>query len=126
MQTPLIELHRALSVLAFSLTAAWAAIVLAAPQRPVRLGKLGRCIYFGAMATTGLTGVSGLFLLASAPWLAMGFPWVGLAAVAGHGVAGVWGRRALAAGRKLAAINVVTLQILFLVVAFCLMLAKPF
>lgn len=126
MQTLLIELHRGLSVLAFSLTAAWATIVIAAPHRPVRLGTLGRCIYLGAMATTGLTGVSGLFLLASAPWFAMGFPWVGLAAVAGHGVAGARGRRALAEGRRVAAINAVMLQILVLLVAFGLMLAKPF
>lgn len=126
MQTLLTDVHRSLSTLALSFTAAWAAIVLAAPSRPVRLGKLGRFVYFGALGTTGLTGVSGLFLLASAQRLAMGFPWVVLAAVAGHGVAGTRGRRALAAGRKRAATNAVMLQILFLVVAFGLMLAKPF
>lgn len=54
------------------------------------------------------------------------FPWLGLAAVAGHGIAGVRSRKALTAGAKTSALVAAACQIVLLVAAYGLMTVKPF
>ncbi len=105
-----------------------AAVVRCAPRPSAGLGGVQRLFYIGAMAGTGLAGVSGLVLVALAmgAWLALLFPWLGLVAVAGHGFAGVRSRKALVAGNKATAVVAVVVQILLLVAAYGLMTVKPF
>ncbi|HJE28464.1 MAG TPA: hypothetical protein K8U95_04660 [Pseudomonas nitrititolerans] len=120
--------HQGLAMLSLLLTLGWAAVVLFAPRPSAGLGGMQRLFYIGAMAVTGLAGVSGLVLVALAmgAWLALLFPWLGLVAVAGHGFAGVRSRKALVAGNKATAVVAVVVQILLLVGAYGLMTVKPF
>jgi len=120
--------HKGLAMLALLLTLGWAAVALFTPHAAVGLGRMQRLLYIGAMAVTGLAGVSGLVLVALAmgAWLALLFPWLGLVAVAGHGFAGVRSRKALVADNKSTAVVAVVLQILLLVAAYGLMTVKPF
>ncbi|WP_312477752.1 hypothetical protein [Stutzerimonas nitrititolerans] len=120
--------HQGLAMLSLLLTLGWATVVLFAPRPSAGLGGVQRLFYIGAMAVTGLAGVSGLVLVALAmgAWLALLFPWLGLVAVAGHGFAGVRSRKALVAGNKSTAVVAVVVQILLLVAAYGLMSVKPF
>src|SRR5690606_1761170 len=120
--------HQGLALLSLLLTLGWAAVVLFAPRPTANLVGMQRLFYIGAMAATGLAGVSGLVLVALAmgTWLALLFPWLGLVAVAAHGFAGVRSRKALVAGNKGMAVVAVVVQILLLVAAYGLMTVKPF
>lgn len=109
------------------LTLLWALAVAVAPGIGGAVsGRSRRLAYVGAMASTGLTGVTGLGLIAVGSWLTLIFPWLGLVAVIGHGIAGARGRRALSGGRKRAAVASSILQILFLAAAYGVMTVKPF
>ena len=119
--------HQGLALLSLLLTLAWAAVVLFAPRTTTTLGRTQRLCYIGAMATTGLVGVTGLMLgLLQGSWMTLLFPWLGLAAVIGHGIAGVRSRKALVAGNKTTAVIAVVVQVLLLVAAYGLMTVKPF
>jgi len=119
----LVKGHVGLAVLALALTLAWAAIVVAAKAGP---GRSSRLIYIGAMASTGLVGVTGVIAAVAGGFVTMAFPWIGLVAVVGHGFAGARSRRSLAADRKGAAIGAAALQVVLLLVAYGVMTAKLF
>lgn len=117
--------HQGLAMLSVLLTIGWAAVVLFAPRVP-DLGRVQRLVYVGAMASTGLAGLSGLVLVAlESGWLTMLFPWLGLAAVAGHGICGKRSRKALVAQSRVPALALVALQLLLLIAAYGLMTVKP-
>ena len=119
----LLKAHVGVAVLALLLTLGWGAIVVATAAGPSRSSRL---VYIGAMASTGLTGVTGVIAAFAGGFATMAFPWIGLVAVAGHGVAGARSRRFLAADRKSAAIAAAALQVALLLVAYGVMTAKPF
>jgi hypothetical protein len=119
----LLKAHVGLAVLALVLTLGWGAIVVAATAGP---GRSPRLVYIGAMASTGLVGVTGVIAAFAGGFATMAFPWIGLVAVAGHGFAGARSRRSLAADRKRAAIAAAALQAALLLVAYGVMTAKPF
>ena len=119
----LLMAHVGLAVLALLLTLGWAAFVVAASAGPSRSSRL---VYIGAMASTGLTGVTGVILAFAGAFATMAFPWIGLVAVAGHGFAGVRSRRYLAGDRNGAAIGAAALQAALLLVAYGVMTTKPF
>ncbi len=123
MYAMLLTAHVGLAVLAVLLTLGWAAIVVAPSAGP---GRPSRLVYIGAMASTGLVGVTGLIAAFAGGFATMAFPWIGLVAIAGHGFAGVRSRRFLAADRKSAAIGAAALQVVLLLVAYGVMTAKPF
>lgn len=119
--------HQGLALLALLLTLGWAAVVLMAPRTTQSLGRMQRLCYIGAMAATGLAGITGLMLvLLQSTWMSLLFPWLGLVAVVGHGIAGARSRKALIAGNRALAIVAVVVQILLLVAAYGLMTVKPF
>ena len=89
----LLKAHVGLAVLALALTLGWAAIVAATTAAP---GRSSRLVYIGAMASTGLVGVTGLIAAFAGGFATMAFPWIGLVAVVGHAVAGARSRRSLA------------------------------
>lgn len=115
--------HMGLAALALLLTLGWAALVVAAKAGRARST---RAVYVGAMASTGLTGVTGLVLAFAGGFATMAFPWIGLVAVVGHGFAGRRSRGFLAADRRGAAVGAVALQAILLLVAYGAMTAKPF
>jgi hypothetical protein len=119
----LLNAHIGLAVLALLLTLGWAAIVVAASAGP---GRSSRVVYIGAMASTGLVGVTGVIAAFAGGFATMAFPWIGLVAIAGHGLAGVRSRRYLAADRKRAAIGAAALQVVLLLVAYGVMTARLF
>jgi len=123
MYAMLLRSHVGLAVLALLLTLGWAAFVVAAKAGPRRSSRL---VYVGAIASTGLVGVTGVILAFAGGFATMAFPWIGLVAVAGHGVAGARSRRFLAADRKGAAIAAAALQVVLLLIAYGVMTAKPF
>ena len=119
--------HQGLALLSLLLTIGWAGVVMFAPQGLGTLGGARRLCYIGAMALTGLAGVSGLMLmLLNGVWMTLLFPWLGLLAVVIHGIAGVRSRKALLAGNKGTAVVAVVVQILLLVATYGLMTVKPF
>ncbi|ANI16232.1 MULTISPECIES: hypothetical protein [Pseudomonas] len=122
------QTHKGLAMLSVLLTLGWVSIVLTAPRIAGELGRPRKLVYTGAMAMTGLTGLSGLVLVvvAQGTWLKLIFPWLGLIAVAGHGFSGTSSRRALVAGSKMPALVAASLQLLFLITAYGLMTLKPF
>ena len=123
MYAMLLMAHVGLAVLALLLTLGWTAFVVAAsPGR----GRPSRLVYIGAIASTGLVGVTGIVLAFAGGFATMAFPWIGLVAVAGHGFAGARSRKFLAADRKGAAIAAAALQVVLLLVAYGVMTAKPF
>ena len=126
MYTAIYEAHRGFAMLGVALTVVWAALALlpALTGRPV--SRLWRPAYILAMATTGLSGITGLVVLWLGNWLSFVFPGLGLAAVALHGVAGVRGRKALAAGAGGALKAALAVQIVTLVVVYALMTLRPF
>jgi len=119
----LLKARVGLAVLALALTLGWAAIVVATTAGP---GRSSRLVYIGAMASTGLVGVTGVIAAFAGGFVTMAFPWIGLVAVAGHGFAGARSRRNLATDRKGAAIAAAALQVVLLLVAYGVMTAKPF
>src|SRR4051812_40995821 len=82
----LVHLHPAASLLSLAATLAWG---WAAMSHSAGAGMTGRRkgLYVAAMATTGFAGLTGLAITVAGPWSQMVFPYVGLAAVAGHGMA---------------------------------------
>jgi len=116
--------HQGLALLSLLLTIGWAVMVMIAPRTTTTLGRTQRLFYIGAMAATGLAGLTGLALVGA--WMTLLFPWLGLVAVAGHGFAGVRSRKALVAGNKGTAVVAVVVQILLLVATYGLMTVKPF
>ena len=123
MYATLLKSHVGLAVLALLSTLGWAAIVVLAKSAP---GRSSRLAYIGAIASTGLAGVTGVVLAFAGGFATMAFPWIGLVAVAGHGLAGARSRRFVAADRKGAAIAAAALQVVLLLVAYGVMTAKPF
>jgi hypothetical protein len=118
MYATLVQAHVGLAVLALVLTLGWAAIVVATTAAP---GRSFRLVYIGAMASTGLVGVTGLIAAFAGGFATMAFPWIGLVAVVGHAVAGARCRRSLAADRRGAAIAAAALQVVLLLVAYGVM-----
>lgn len=118
------EAHRGLSVLSLLFTLGWGGIVFSAQPGTAALGGLQRLVYIGALAFTGLLGLSGLAVIG--PWFTMLFPWLGLFAIVGHGIAGARSRKALAAGDKQKALLLVALQTILIIVALLLMVFKTF
>ena len=79
----LLKAHVGLAVLALALTLGWAAIVAATTAAP---GRASRLAYIGAIASTGLVGVTGVVAAFAGGFATMAFPGFGLVAVAGHGL----------------------------------------
>jgi succinate dehydrogenase hydrophobic anchor subunit len=119
----LLKAHVGLAVLALLLTLGWAAFIVAASAGA---GRWSRLTYIGAMASTGVVGVTGVIAAFAGGFAAMAFPWIGLVAVAGHGFAGMRSRRYLAADRERSALGAAALQVALLVVAYGVMTAKHF
>lgn len=120
------EAHRGLAILSVLFTLGWLGVVLAVPSASAGLKRPQRLVYAGAMASTGLVGLTGLVVTAMGPWLATVFPWLGLAAVAGHGIAGARSRKALLSNGRAAATAAAICQVVLLVAAYGLMTVKPF
>jgi len=119
----LLGIHVGLAVLALLLTLVWAAFVVTAKVGP---GRSSRLASVGAIASTGLVGLTGVVLAFAGGFATKAFPWIGLVAVAVHGVAGARSRWFLAADRKGAAIAAAALQVVLLLVAYGVMTSKPF
>lgn len=126
MYAALFGAHHGFAMLGVLLTLAWAALAPLPAGSPLARPLFRRTAYIGAMATTGLSGITGLVLIWLGGWLTFVFPWLGLAGVALHGVAGVRSRKALAAGAKRELLAALTVQILTLLVIYWLMMEKPF
>jgi len=126
MYTAFSEAHRGLAMLACLTTVLWAALALVPTLNHRPAPRLWRPFYIAAMATTGLSGITGLVIVFMGNWLTFVFPWLGLVAVALHGVAGVRGRKALAIGAGGPLATAVTIQIVTLIVIYGLMTVKPF
>ncbi len=126
MYTAFSEAHRGFAMLGCLTTVLWAALALWPTLQHRPAPRLWRPTYIAAMATTGLSGVTGLVVLFMGNWLTFVFPWLGLLAVALHGVAGVRGRKALAIGAAGPLAIAVTVQIVTLIVIYGLMTLKPF
>ena len=126
MYTAFYEAHRGFAMLGCLATVVWALLALIPTLRNRPAPGLWRPTYIAAMATTGLSGVTGLVLMWMGNWLTFVFPWLGLLAVALHGVAGVRGRKALANGAAGPLAIAVTVQIVTLIVIYGLMTVKPF
>ncbi|WP_026784084.1 hypothetical protein [Pleomorphomonas koreensis] len=126
MYTALYEAHRGFAMLGCLTTVLWAAFALIPTLQRRPPSRLWRPFYISAMATTGLSGVTGLVILWYGAFLTFVFPWLGLVAVALHGVAGVRGRKALAVGAAGTLAAAVIVQIVTLVVIYGLMTVKPF
>lgn len=121
MSTLLLKGHQGLSAAALLCTVTWVVIVVAAPKRPVGLGRLGRYVYVCALGSAALAALSGVLLLPSGPGLVGASPWLGLGAIMFHLAAGVRARKALRRGRKTSAVNAAALQLMFLVIGYVLM-----
>jgi len=126
MYTAFSEAHRGLAMLACLTTVLWAALALVPTLRQRPAPRLWKPTYIAAMATTGLAGVTGLFIVWMGGWIAFVFPWLGLVAVALHGVAGVRGRKALAIGASGPLAVALIVQIVTLIAIYGLMTVKPF
>lgn len=126
MYQALYEAHRGFAILGCLTTVVWAALALLPTLRNRPAPGLWRPTYIAAMATTGLSGVTGLVVLWMGNWLTFVFPWLGLVAVALHGVAGVRGRKALAAGASGRLAIALIVQIVTLIAIYGLMTVKPF
>ncbi|MGB8600781.1 MAG: hypothetical protein WCD42_01150 [Rhizomicrobium sp.] len=117
-------MHGWVAILSFVTTVAWAALVMLGTNRLGGLQRWHKVFFISAMATTGIVGISGVFLLQ--PWLVMVFPYLGFMAVAAHGFAGSFAKRALLAGRRGRASSAALCQVLLLVGIDYLMWTKPF
>ncbi len=126
MYTAFYEAHRGLAMIGCLTTVLWAiaALVPTLANRPAP--RVWRPLYIAALATTGLSGVTGLVVLWMGDWLTYIFPWLGLVAVALHGMAGTRGRRALAAGATGPLAGAILIQIAAIFLAYGLMVARPF
>lgn len=120
------EAHRGLAMLACLTTVLWAILALVPTLRQQSPSRLWKPTYIAAMATTGLSGITGLVVVWMGGWLAFVFPWLGLVAVALHGVAGVRGRKALAIGAGSPLAVALAVQIVTLIAIYGLMTVKPF
>jgi len=120
--------HKGFAILSLLLSFGWLGLVLSAPRTAAPIRRGAKLAYIGAMASTGLVGLSGLALagLASGAWLKVWFPWLGLVAVVAHGICGVQSRKALVTGDWIRARIAVTLQVSLLIAAYGLMTVKPF
>lgn len=118
------NVHGWVAILSFVTTVAWAALVMLGAKRTGGLLRWQKVSFISAMATTGMAGISGVFLLQS--WLVMLFPYLGFVAVVAHGVAGSFAKRALVTGRKQRASSAALCQVMLLVGISYLMWAKPF
>ncbi|SFB74293.1 hypothetical protein [Tropicimonas isoalkanivorans] len=126
MYTAFSEAHRGFAMLGCLTTVLWALAALIPTIRHRPAPRLWRPLFIAAMATTGLSGLTGLVVLFFGGWLSFIFPWLGIVAIALHGMAGARGRKALEAGAAGPLAVALTVQILALVVAYALMIAKPF
>jgi len=117
-------LHRLTAVLAILGTLVWAVAALRGAAPGLTGGRKG--LYIAAMATTGIAGLTGLAVTFVGPWSAMLFPYLGLVAVALHGVAGGMAKRAALAGRRGTVAGGVAIQLVMLLGASYLMAVKPF
>ena len=126
MYTAFYEAHRGFAILGCLATVAWAALALLPTLRNRPAPRLWKPTYIAAMATTGLSGVTGLVVLWMGNWLTFVFPWLCLVAVALHGVAGVRGRKALAVGASGRLATALIVQIVTLIAIYGLMTVKPF
>lgn len=111
----LVAAHHSLSIMSMLASLLWAIIVFAAPRRAIGLRKVGRLVYFGAIAVTGLYGASGLIVLAARMRLGLGILLACVVIV--YGFAGSVGRLALAAGRKVLAVRVTMFQLVLIAAA---------
>jgi hypothetical protein len=87
-------------------TIGWATIVAAAPRRQVALGVLGRLVYLGAAISTGIVGLTTIFLKSST----VGPSWFIGVAVAVYVMAGLRARKSLRQADRSASIRSVMLQ----------------
>lgn len=126
MYTILAQSHSGLASLALLFTIAWAVVVALAPAGLTALGGFRKVVYIGAMAITGLVGLTGLVMMVMGSWYAFGFIWIGLLAVILHGLAGVRSRKAIVAGAKTRAVGMAVAEVAFLVIAYGLMTVRPF
>ena len=127
MYTALYEIHRGLAIIGCIATVLWAAAALwpALRHQPAQR-RLWKPLYSAAAATVGLAGIFGLILAWMGGWIAFFFPWIGFAGVWLHGVAGVRGRRALAAGANGTLVACLVIQVVTLIAIYGLMTVKPF
>lgn len=124
MYTALFEIHRGLAIIGCITTVAWAVAALWPALRAQR--RIWKPLYSAAAATVGLAGVVGLILAWMGGWIAFFYPWIGFVGVWLHGVAGVRGRRAMAAGANGTLVACLFIQVAILVGLYGLMTVKPF
>lgn len=116
-------LHSLFAVLGLVTTIAWGALALTR-NRPGALGGATRGLYVGAMATTGLSGITGLVVTFLGPWVTMAFPWIGLVIVGIHGFAGKRAKQSVMTGGR--PVVLIVLQVAVLLAAGFIMAKKPF
>lgn len=124
MYTALFEIHRGLAIIGCITTVAWAVAALWPALRAQR--RIWKPLYSAASATVGLAGVVGLILAWMGGWMTFFYPWIGFVGVWLHGVAGVRGRRAMAAGANGTLVACLFIQVAILVGLYGLMTVKPF
>lgn len=127
MYQALFEIHRGLAIIGCITTVAWAIAALwpiLRHQPPQR--RIWKPLYSAAAATVGLAGVFGIILAWMGGWITFFFPWIGFVGVWVHGVAGVRGRRAMAAGATGTLAACLFIQVAILIGLYGLMTVKPF
>lgn len=106
MSDQLLLVVRGAKCAALLLTIGWTIIVVAAPERQVGLGVLGRLVYLGAATSTGIVGL-GTILLSR---FTVGSSWIIGVAVAAYVLAGLRARKSLRQAERSASIRSVMLQ----------------
>ncbi|MCE7029816.1 hypothetical protein [Jiella avicenniae] len=124
----LVKAHGGLALLALLLSIGWTGVALTAPSGAVSaVGGMRKLVYVAAVALTSLVGLLGLVLLAMMPdWAGQAFTWVGLAVLVAYPILGARSRRAYAAGEKTTAIGLSVAMLALVVLAYGVMVAKPF
>ncbi len=127
MYPALFEIHRGLAIIGCITTVAWAIAALwpVIRHQPVSR-RIWKPLYSAAAATVGLAGVFGLVLAWMGGWITFFFPWIAFAGVWLHGMAGVRGRRAMAAGANGTLAACLFIQVVTLIGLYGLMTVKPF
>lgn len=96
------------------------------PRGQSRLIGLSKAVYLFMRISTGVAGLSGLWLTIAGSWQVMWFPWLGLLAFLLHGFAASAGKRALAHRQSRRLHGLLLLQNGLLLAAAVLMAVKPF
>ncbi|THF63636.1 hypothetical protein E6C76_13660 [Pseudothauera nasutitermitis] len=119
------HIHLATAVLSLLLAFVWTLAAWRAASAPGGQPGKVRVFYILDQAAAGLAGLSGLLVTLVGPWKLMLFPYIGLVAFIGHGLAAGAAWRTLMSGRKAVPKTALILQNLALLLAAYVMAAKP-